>query len=245
MDTYWHKIAYYKHGTNRSWDIQMCEIECTSRLLTVCTHSLHLTSIIGQPGGQGSSGVPLIIKPTHLLTKHCSEWEWTKPWGKVFTRDTKADSLWKQEREMHQSCYSAYSAHVHVSIVIYTHVSSTHTHTPCTCTHACSLTLTANKYFMYIAHIHIHTHTVRCTLRNTPTPETTPSTINSPAHRWVALRTSSAGRANTPKISPKSRAKRGQIEPLMREPSRPQHDDPPLFGIQLDHTKQRRLVSER
>ena len=61
------------------------------------TYSLDLSSIIGQPGGKGSSGVPLLIKPTHLLTKHCPKRQTTQPGREVLTRHTETDHLGRRK----------------------------------------------------------------------------------------------------------------------------------------------------
>ena len=62
------------------------------------TYSLHLSSVIGQPGGKGSCGVHLLIKPTHFLTKHGSKRQTTQTRGKVLTRHTETNHLERRER---------------------------------------------------------------------------------------------------------------------------------------------------
>ena len=59
------------------------------------------------------------------------------------------------------------------------------------------------------------------TLQNMATPETTPSKMYSPAHRWISPNTSSDGRLNTSRISPKKTAKSGKMLPLIMAPTAP------------------------
>ena len=79
----------------------------------------------------------------------------------------------------------------------------------------------------YTLKIPLHSNYVYiCTFKNTPTPDTTPRTMKSPAHTCISSRIWSGGRAKTSKISPKRKPKAGQMHPLTAAPITPagRHD---------------------